>query len=61
MRIEAVLPEGNLHFKILTDIASGYPQALEDLGSNISFLPSNMALLLQSINWGVIAILRLII
>jgi len=31
VRIEAVLPEGNINFNILlTDIACGYPQAQED-------------------------------
>ena len=48
MRIESVLPEENVNFNILlTDIACGYPQAQEDLGSSNSFLFSNMALLIQ--------------
>jgi hypothetical protein len=38
MRIEAVLPEGNISFNILTDSASGHPQAQEYLGSHNSFL-----------------------
>jgi hypothetical protein len=48
VRIEAVLPEGNVNFNILlTDIACGYPQAQEDLGSSNSYLFSNMGLLIQ--------------
>jgi len=59
VRIEAVLPEGNVNFNILlTDIACGYSQAQEDLGSSNSFLFSNMALLIQPMMQGVFTTLK---
>jgi hypothetical protein len=59
VRIEFVLPEGNVNFNILlTDSASGCPQAQEDLGSSNSFLFSNMALLIQPMMPGVITTLK---
>ena len=55
----SLLPEGNINFNILlTDRASGYPQAHEDLGSSNLFLFSNMALLIQSMMQGVITTLK---